>query len=357
MAFLFLVTRNQEIMKSILYLLLLFPFFSSGIVSGQATSVDPAKFFEDSSVLNVTIKTNIINLLRHKQKAGMKFPAKISFMLPDSTLVNEPITIETRGHFRKDFCYIPPLKIIFKDKKKSVLEPLGSLKLVNQCMTSEVYRQYLVSEWLVYKMYNLLTDKSYRVRLLNLQIIDTTERKKPIIENAFLVEKTSDLAKRNDCIELKIKRIENNMTNRQQMTLVGIFEYMIGNTDWAVSVSHNSRLLRSKNDPQSLPYPVPYDFDYSGLVNTSYAIPDPELGIANVRERLYRGFPRTLHEINETLDIFKKQEKNIDALITNCSLITSRTKKDLTSYLNDFFTLIKDPAQVNQTFVRNARKY
>lgn len=344
-------------MKSILYPLLLFSFFSSGMVFGQTTSIDPTKIFEDTSILNVTIKTNIKNLLRYKKKTGVKFPANISFTLPDSTLINEPITLETRGHFRKDFCYIPPLRIIFKTNKKSALESLGSLKLVNQCIASESYQQYLVREWLIYKMYNLFTEKSYRVRLLNLQIIDTTEKKKSITESAFLVERTSDLAGRNNCIELKIKRIEYNMTNRQQMTLVNIFEYMIGNTDWAVSVSHNSRLLRSKNDPSSFPYAVPYDFDYSGFVNAPYAIPDPQLNISNVRERVYRGFSRTFDEINETLDIFKKQEKNIYGLITNCGLINSKTKKDLTGYLDDFFTMIKNPGEVNKVFVLNARKY
>ncbi len=237
-----------------------------------------------------------------------------------------------------------------------MLKPLGSLKLVSQCKTSNTYQQYLVSEFLIYKMYNLLTNKSFRVRLLNLKIIDSTGKKKPIIENAFLMEDTKDLAKRNNCTDYKKDQIDYRQTDRQQMTLVSIFEYMIGNTDWGVSVSHNTRLLLPKNDSFPLPYVVPYDFDYSGFVNTDYAIPDPKLNISDVRERLYRGFPRTIGEINQAIDIFKNQEKNIYALINNCGLLTSRTKKDLTGYLDGFFNMIKKPNEVYNIFVQNARR-
>jgi hypothetical protein len=163
------------------------------------------------------------------------------------------------------------------------------------------------------------------------------------------------LAKRNNCSDFKKDKVDYHQTNRKQMTLVAIFEYMIGNTDWGVSVNHNTRLLLSKNDSSHLPYVVPYDFDYSGFVNTDYSIPDPKLDITSVRDRLYRGFPRTIDEINEALNIFKKQEKNIYSLINDCSLLTSRTKKDLTGYLDGFFSMIKKPNEVYNIFVQNAR--
>ena len=250
---------------------------------------------------------------------------------------------------------MPPLKVIFKDKKSSVLKPLGSLKLVSQCKTSNNYQQYLLSEFLIYKIYNLLTDKSFRVRLLDLKLIDSTGRKKSIIENAFLMEDIKDLAKRNNCADFKRTQIDYRQTNRRQMTLVSIFEYMIGNTDWSVPVSHNTKLILSKSDSFPLPYVIPYDFDYSGFVNTDYAIPDSKLNISSVRERLYRGFPRTIDEINETLDIFREKKESIYSLISNYPLLTSKTKKNLTGYLDGFFNMIKKPNEVYNTFVKNAR--
>jgi hypothetical protein len=342
-------------MKLILFSLLFFSFFTAKVVSGQKVSIDKGKFFEDTSVINATIETDMVKVFREKDKTGAKFPAHFSATLPDSTKIDMPIVLEIRGHFRKDFCYLPPLKVIFKNKKAPELKSLGSLKLVSQCKTSNNYQQYLLSEFYVYKMYNLLTDKSFRVRLLNLNLIDSTGRKKTINEYAFLMEDEKGLAKRNNCSDFKKDKVDYHQTNRKQMTLVAIFEYMIGNTDWGVSVNHNTRLLLSKNDSSHLPYVVPYDFDYSGFVNTDYAIPDPKLDITSVRDRLYRGFPRTIDEINEALNIFKKQEKNIYSLINDCSLLTSRTKKDLTGYLDGFFSMIKKPNEVYNIFVQNAR--
>ena len=350
------VRQNLKTMKLLFSIGLYFFCFLCKTATSQAIPIDKVKFFEDTSVLNVTLKTNMQKIFKSINKTGAKFPAVFSVTFPDGTEVNEPISLEIRGHFRKQYCYIPPLKVLFKSKKASALNSLGTLKLVSQCKTSETYQQYLVSEWLIYKMFNLLTDKSFRVRLLNINIIDTTGKKKTIKENAFLVERMKDLAKRNDCSVVKKKNISYNATDRQQMTLVDIFEYMIGNTDWGVSTSHNIRLLHSKSDSLSLAYVIPYDFDYSGLINADYAKPNPKLNISNVQERLYRGFPRTINEINEALNLFKKQESNFYSLINNCSLLNSRTKKNLTDYLDSFFDLIKNPDDVYNTFVRNARK-
>ncbi|MEO6894214.1 MAG: hypothetical protein ABI136_04205 [Ginsengibacter sp.] len=343
-------------MKSFFIIFLSFFCLTCKIATCQTVPIDKVNFFEDTSILNVTIETNMVKIFRESDKKNSKFPAFFSTTLPDGSQVKEPVVLETRGHFRKGFCYIPPIKVIFKNKKTSVFESLGSLKLVNQCKTSETYQQYLVSELLIYKMFNLLTDKSFRVRLINLKIVDTNGKKKTITENSFLIENEKNLASRNTCTQIKSKKIKYNATDRRQMTLVDIFEYMIGNTDWSVSEDHNIQFLHSDTDSLSLAYVVPYDFDCSGFVNADYAKPDPKLNISNVQERLYRGFPRTLDEINETLEIFKKQEKNIYAIITNCNLLNQKTKKDLKNYLDGFFTLIKNPEEVNYTFVRNARK-
>ena len=62
------------------------------------------------------------------------------------------------------------------------------------------------------------------------------------------------------------------------ITLMSLFEYMIGNTDMSMFRQHNIRLVQT---PASVRYPVPYDFDYSGLVNTrATPSPDKQFGIA-----------------------------------------------------------------------------
>jgi hypothetical protein len=214
----------------------------------------------------------------------------------------------------------------------------------------------ILKEYLVYKIYNLITDKSFRVRLVNLTVEDDKNKKKPFSQFAFFIEDVGALAKRNHCTELKNVRINTETTQREQMTLVAIFEYMIGNTDWAVSVLHNIRLLKSKEDSTLRPFVVAYDFDYSGLVDAEYAIPDPLLNTTTVLERVYRGFPRTMEELDKTLQVFKDQKEKIYSLVKKFELLSSRNRDEMIGYLNDFYKQINDKRTIKNVFIDDARQ-
>lgn len=342
-------------MKTISYPLLIISFLLCHAAYSQTSSIDKVKFFEDTSMINATITTDMVKLFREREKAGVEFPANFSATLPGNIVVNDPILLTVRGHYRRGYCYLPPLKVAFKYKKTSEMKPLGDLKLVSQCKTSETNEQYLFKEFLIYKIYNLITDMSFRVRLLNLELADSTGKKKSIPEHAFLMEDIKNVAKRNGCKAWKAGKMDPREVDQKQMTIVAIFEYMIGNTDWGVSVNHNTKLIVSKNDSTQRPYVVPYDFDFSGFVNTDYAVPDERLNITSVRQRLYRGFSENLEEVNEVLDIFKTQKSNIYSLINNSDLLTSKSKKEVLDYLDDFYKSINNPREVNNIFIKNAR--
>jgi hypothetical protein len=322
---------------------------------GQKTKLDRLSFFGDTSVLNVTLTTNMNKVLINHKKNGFNINASLATTLPDGTPVKEPVVLDVRGHYRMENCYIPPIRLKFNNNGESVFYSWKPLKLVSECKISKDNEQYLLKEFIVYKIFNQLTEKSFRVRLLNLTFIDSAGKKKPTTEYAFLLEDIKDLAKRNDCVEWKWGKRNTEETHRKQMTLVAVFEYMIGNTDWAVSVKHNIKLIVPANDTSSRPYAVPYDFDYSGLVNTDYAVPDERLEIENVRQRLYRGYPRSIGELDEVLNIFREKKESIYALINHFDLLTSRSKADITGYLDDFYTSIGRPAEVKSIFVDNAR--
>jgi len=320
------------------------------------TRIDSVQFFIDETPLNVTLATDISKLLSTKMKADYFQKATFSYKLSDSSSLNEEININARGQFRRSYCYIPPLRLNFHNTTSPTLYSLNSLKLVCACRTNAEYEQYLLKEFLIYKIYNLLTEKSFRVRLLHLTMQDSRGKKKPFTQYAFLVESVNAMAKRNNCKEWKGPNIATETTERQQMTLVAVFEYMIGNTDWAVPNNHNIRLIYSKADSVSKrPYAVPYDFDYSGLVNTDYAIPTPELGIDNVRERLYRGYSRTMDELQNVLKIFNEQKEKIYSLIQNFEPLSLQNKKDMTGYLDDFYKTINNSRSVQYEFIDKAR--
>jgi hypothetical protein len=321
---------------------------------GQTHSIDRFAFFSDTSVINATLVTNLGKVINNHGKRDYEFPGNFKTLLPDGTAVNDPVLMEVRGHMRLDFCYVPPIRLTF-NKEGAVFNSLRTLKLVNECKISGDYEQYLLKEFLIYKIYNLLTEKSFRVRLLNLTWQDSSGKKKPIAERAFLLEDIKDLAKRNGCKESKKSDVQTEATNRKQMTMVAIFEYMIGNTDWAVLVNHNIKLIYSTKDSLAIPEVIPYDFDYSGFVNTDYAVPDDRLNIENVRQRLYRGYPRTMAELQEVLDIYRQKKEKIYALINNFNLLTAKSKKEIIEYLDSFYDVIGQPDLIKSNFIDNAR--
>jgi hypothetical protein len=131
---------------------------------------------------------------------------------------------------------------------------------------------------------------------------------------------------------------------------------MIGNTDFSVPANHNIKLILPKADTMQAPYIVPYDFDYAGFVNAPYAIPDPMLGIEQVTERLYRGFARTLEELEEVLVLFRAKKPEIYALIDNFPPFEVYTKKDAKQFLNDFFEVIDSEKSIKAVFINSARR-
>ena len=114
------------------------------------------------------------------------------------------------------------------------------------------------------------------------------KKMKPYTQYAFLIEDIKDVGARNNCVEMK-RPAGTEGYHRQQITFVSIFEYMIGNTDCAVPNHHNIRLIVPLTDTFARPYPVPYDFDYCGVVNAPYAIPDENLDITKCKGALLQG--------------------------------------------------------------------
>lgn len=340
------------------YTILLFIYVTaSPFAFAQVHKVDEVKFFEAETPLNVTLVFDMRRLMNNKFQEGMVLPATFISRLSDSQDVKERIRMEVRGHFRRENCDMPPLRLRFKNTTAPILSPLGTLKLVNICdLNNKNRNEYLLREYLVYKLYNLITDKSYRVRLLQVNFEDSIGKRKTISSYAFLMEDDNDLARRNKAVEVRRRVLHSEATDRYQMTIVAIFQYMIGNTDWSVPAKHNIKLLAPKSDTNAIPIPVPYDFDHAGLVSTDYALPPPGLPIESVKERLYRGFPRTKEELDVVLALFQEKKDAIYSTINNFSLLSAYSRKEMIRFLDDFYDLIKKPNAVNSTFILNARK-
>jgi hypothetical protein len=320
------------------------------------SKIDKDLFFKDESVIQTIVELDLRQLTAKKMKTGIKYPAVFIAKLDSGSEIREPVTLEVRGNFRKSYCYLPPLKINFKNEAAPLLSSLGSLKLVNTCNITKNNYEYLLKEFLVYKIYNCITEKSFRVRLMKINFIDNTGKRKPISEFGFLIEDVKDMAQRNACIERKRDVSHTELTDRTQMTRVAMFEYMIGNLDWSVPVRHNIKLIVQKKDSNALAIAVPYDFDYSGLVNTDYAIPPPDLGLEDVTTRNYRGFPRTMQELQQVADEFLHQKAAIYKLIKEFELLPASSRNEMIAYLDGFYNTISRPNTLKVQFIENARK-
>ncbi len=339
-------------MKKIKWLILIL--FSVSLTVSQAQKVDSVKFFAEEGIIDMTLTTDIPQMQKEKGE-DMFQAATVSLRFPDSTVIEEPITVAPRGHFRREYCNIPPIMVDFKNATSPRLSPLGKLKLVIGCGTNGNDEQLLLKEYLIYKIYNLLEDKSFRVRLVKVNYRDTKGRVKPFSQFAFLIEDDKDMAVRNNCIKKAKAQYLTESTDRALMTKVAVFEYMISNGDWSVPANHNIRLIYDKFNDAALPYAVPYDFDHSGFVNASYATPNELLGTETVKERAYRGFPRAMVELQVTFDLFRNKKEAIYSLINNFTPLQARNKKELISYLDEFYSTINDRRQVQSIFIDNAR--
>ncbi len=323
-------------------------------MSAFSQRVDSIRFFSDEKPVRVVIETDYKKLFA-ETKSEMVLPATVTITFPDSTVIKEEIKINTRGKTRKELCKMPPIQVNFKNATSPRLSPLKKLKLVSACGTQGDDAQYLLKEALAYKIFNILTDKSFRVRVAYVTYSDSKGKTRTYTQPGFFIEDVDAMAKRNKCKQIEGQMIYQEQTNREHMTLVSLFEYLIANADWSVPGNHNIKLIRASKDTTAKAFAVPYDFDYSGMVNTPYAIPPEILTITSVRERAYRGFPRTMGELQDVLKVFRAKKDDIKNLIMNFEGLSKSTKNETWDYLEEFFDLIEKESKVKDIFIDNAR--
>jgi len=85
---------------------------------------------------------------------------------------------------------------------------------------------------------------------------------------------------------------------------------------------------------------VPYDFDQSGIINTSYSNPSESLNIRSVRQRIYRGRCRHLSGIDGAIALFNQHRQALEAALLPQEI---KKRKSAVRYVDDFYQIINDP--------------
>jgi hypothetical protein len=316
-------------------------------------SVNRQQFFLDETVIEVTLTTDI-KKLRSEKKVPVWQPANIVMRFSDTAVIKEEIRVQPRGEFRKINCDIASLMLDFKNPASPKLSPLKKLKLVGGCHSGHADEELLLREFLVYKVYNFLTNMSFRTRLLHITYNDTRGKQKSYKQYAFLIEDIKELCTRNNCVEANRILFRPSATDRQHSTLMWMFQYMIGNTDWSLPNFHNIKIIVPKTDTLAKPYIIPYDFDYTGIVNANYAVPHEIFGTTSIKERVYRGSSRSMDEVQQVIDLFKERKERIMYYINNFPLLGTKAKKDIAGYIEDFYQTIESKRSLGTIF--NAQK-
>lgn len=320
----------------------------------KSKKVKSGPLFKSNDTLNFTVYANLKPLLKDRGDDAQNHWGKVKYINNKNKLKEIPIKVKVRGNFRRLAvnCSFPPLLLDFNKKKKgnSIFNKQNKLKLVTHCLRND----YIMEEYLVYKIYNLITKNSFKTCLANVTYEDSTGKQASQTRLAFLIEDDDDLAKRLHSKYLKESLFRQNQVDTLKMATVSVFQYLIGNTDWSVPFQHNIKMYIKKGKPA---FPVPYDFDHAGIVNAHYAIPAEQLTeITSVRHRLYRGFAYSPEIFQIVFDKFKTIKPEIYALYKGNPELESNYIKSTLKYLDEFYETIDNTKAVKREFIEQGLK-
>ncbi len=320
--------------------------------SGSAvltTSYTEKGLFETSEVLHLTLSGNLRPLLNNRVEEPVNYALTLSYSRPDSSICAIPVDVRTRGHFRRlqGNCNYPPLMIRFTKEGphvNSIFREQQKLKLVMPCVGDK----YVIREWLVYQLYNLVTPKSFRARLVSVTLKDDKSKKPGTPFYGILLEEADQMAARNRMVEVE-RQLGPQQTQREDFLMMATFEYLIGNTDWSVQYLQNIKLIAV--DSTATPIAVPYDFDHAGIVDAPYAQPAEELLMRSIRQRRYRGYCiQNMKQYEGVVAKYNLLKNDLYAVYTNCELLDEKYVKSTLSFLDAFYTTLNDPIALEKDF-------
>lgn len=324
---------------------------STCLIAWLASPVFAASIFEDQAPLELELTGPLWTLIKNK-----KDDTERPFILRSGEFEFE-LKVKARGNSRMRVCEFPPLRFNFKktDTIGTLFEGQDKLKLVTRCKKGDRAEADVLEEYAAYRIFSLLSDISYRVRLVHLNYNDTDGRLKKEYGSSygFLIEPLDQLVSRVGGSLSEVPAVPLGHIDEKQAALVYVFQYLIANTDWSFvkadtdeSCCHNIELIKIG----SKQFPVPYDFDLAGIVNATYAKPDPSLKIKKVWQRLYRGFCTEPDVLRAALNTISSKKGQVLGIVANLPGLTEREKEKKIEYLDEFFGKAGDQNRIVKSF-------
>lgn len=314
----------------------LFLFLSHFLWGQPAPRPAPKTIFEylsQQEAAQITLETDLTAIMANRYSNDY-LPAMLTLADGESFVVR----VQPKGKFRRKIAEVPPLKIKFPKKTllEQGLDTLNEVRLMLPCYDSPKGDQLLIKEYLIYRMFEQLTDQCVRARLVRVTLRDNHVERSSKKMYGLLLEDNEETAARLQGILVEQYGLPYDSMVMEQAALVAMFQYMIGNTDWDLPMMRNVRLVRSQDSKILL---APYDFDFSGLVSAPYASPSSESGLMNVRERflMANGIPRAA--LRQAVQTLKDSRRD---LLDLCSTkhLPRDVSYEMTRYLDTFFKSI-----------------
>ncbi len=335
-------------------------FVAGGLTAQEAS----APLFQDESPLLLRIESDFKSILDDREEESTEYPGQVVVIGEDGSESPFPAQVRTRGRFRllSNTCDFPPIRVNFPkgEVEGSIFDGQDKIKVVTHCR--DRYEGNLVREYLVYRLYNLLTPSSFRVRMARITWVDTSGEEEPIERFAFFIEMEEAMAERLGGEVIPEEELTNGLhparIQTSEASRVSLFEYMVGNTDFSMYGSpgvgpHNVVPVQLENGRV---IPVPYDFDWTGMVDASYARPDPSLGIRRVTQRVYRGLCRGDLDYAALYQSFLAKRADITALIQAEDLLPDDDREDVLDYLDEFWETLESDRNSERRIERACRQ-
>lgn len=322
-------------------LLAVFPILSNA--SAKIDSI-PNTLFSSTEPIELVLQMDMQKVLNDKSEDPEYVPAKLIYKHDANKIRVFNIKIKARGQTRRisDICEFPPLKINFEKEstKNTVFDGQDKIKMMTHCRESDTYQNYTLLEYLSYKTYNVITDYSYQVRMVNVVYQDIRQDYPDIHKIGFVIEDDDLLAKRVGGTITDERIWSPDSCNQDAFDTFSFFQFMIGNTDWWIHTRHNVDIINLKNKDL---IPIPFDFDGAGIINTPYAAPSPQLPITNVRDRFFKGSCRTSIDYKNVINLYNLKRTSILSALEEAEFIDNNSKKATMKYIESFYKIINDP--------------
>ena len=316
----------------------------------------PGVLFSSDAPLTLRLEAPFTTVKRSSSDPKYS-PARLSYVGLDGATVATDLRVRVRGKSRLIACSFPPLLLNFPtgDLDGTLLEDQNRLKLVTHCEPREANAQWVHLEYLAYRVLNLVTDASLRARPVEVTYFDTEREREVASGPGILLEDEERFAERQNWRPIKEPTLKRTRYDQSALALVGTFQYFIGNTDWSAVAASNGtsecchNVVPFARDDGVL-VPIVYDFDSSGIVDTSYALPDERLGIDSVRQRLYRGACLEPAALQASFEPFLTHRQEIRALYESYPPLTKRNRDSALTYIDQFYEVLADPKRVERAF-------